>query len=109
MQILSSQSGRKDDYNPTPYKIQPIKFVEAMENYYQDLLYSNVANCSNIPEIKGKYVSPFPHGHYFVNRCAITANGFPDILPLGYYKLVFNIEGEIIISVTLIMKLIPRM
>lgn len=107
--MLTSQSGRKDDYNPTPYKIQPITFVEAMNKYYQDLLYSNIANCSNLPEIKGKFVPPFPQDHYLFNRCVVSANGYPDILPLGYYKLIFNIEGEIIITMTLIVKLTPRL
>ncbi|KAH8409714.1 hypothetical protein KR222_002753, partial [Zaprionus bogoriensis] len=107
--ILSSQSGREDDYNPTPYKVQPVSFNEYMDNYYQDLGYKNFENCSNLPDLKDGFVLPWPQGTYNFNLCAPDVSGFPDILPVGYYKLLFSLTGPVDVHITLIVKLTARM
>lgn len=81
MLVFNGISGREEDYHELPYKIPKQTLSEFIENYYKDLLYSNIGQCSNLPKFEGKFVPPFPKNSYYFNQCALTGDGFPDILP----------------------------
>ncbi|KAH8419058.1 hypothetical protein KR222_002845, partial [Zaprionus bogoriensis] len=106
--IYHSQSGRNDDYSPTPYKIEEIKFTGAINMKYDELVYKNFGHCSNLEEMHKKFVPPFPRKTYELRKCTPNTFGFPDILILGYYKIVARIRGEVDFSIILIFKLKSR-
>lgn len=81
----------------------------AFDQFYNDFIYKNVAHCSNFPEIKGKFIPPFPQNLYEVKHCDVQANGFPDILPIGYYKLILVNTGQVNMSLMMISKLTTKL
>ncbi|KAM8703799.1 hypothetical protein ACLKA7_008433 [Drosophila subpalustris] len=97
--VLSSVSGREEDYHELPYKTSKQTITEFVDNYYDDLVYANLGHCSNFPKFKGKFVPPFPKRNYTLNNCALTGDGFPDILPLGYYKIIVRTSGPVEVEV----------
>lgn len=109
MKVLSSQSGRSDDYSPTPYKIPDVTFNDYMKRYYDELVFPNFGNCSNIPRIEGGFKPPFPRNIYILDRCSMNGDGFPDILPVGYYKIMFSLTGQTEFYFDLIIKLTTKL
>lgn len=81
----------------------------AFDQFYNDVVYKNVGHCSNLPEIKGKFIPPFPQNLYEIKNCEVDVNGFPDIMPIGYYKLILVITGQVNMSITLIAKLTTKL
>lgn len=80
-----------------------------MKKHYQEICYENVATCSNAPNFEGGFDPPFPQNTYTFNRCEMAASGFPDVLPVGYYKIFFSFSGQAEFSMELIVKLTPKM
>lgn len=87
-----------------------MKFADAINSKYNDLVYANYAHCSNLASIEsGTFVSPFPRKNYVILNCSPKANGYPDIVPVGYYKVVVNIRAEVDVSMVFIIKVKSRM
>lgn len=103
-----SQSGRNDDYRETPYGIKKMKFTDAVNNVYDEMLYKNAHECSNLKKINGDFVPPFPRGKYWFHQCRGNTNGCPDVLPIGYYKVVLTISGQVDLVLSIIVKLTPK-
>lgn len=103
-----SQSGRNDDYRETPYGIKKMKFTDAVNNVYDEMLYKNAHECSNLKKINGDFVPPFPRGKYWFHQCRGNTNGCPDVLPIGYYKVVLTISGQVDLVLSGIVKLTPK-
>lgn len=80
-----------------------------MSKYYDELLYKNVVNCSNLPKIEGGFTPRFQRGVFILDRCEMDGNGFPDILPDGYYKLLFSLTGQAQFSFVIIVKLTTKL
>jgi len=105
MTVLNSVSGRDEDYHELPYKVPKQTLTQFIEDYYNDLLYANLEQCSNMPKFEKKFVPPFPKNVYIFDHCKLTGDGFPDILPVGYYKVFFVISGPVQLDFNLIVKL----
>lgn len=45
-------------------------------------MFQNFKDCSNLDEFKQRFVLPFLPG----------TNGFPDVVPLGYYKVLVHMN-----------------
>ncbi|KAH8414328.1 hypothetical protein KR215_003317 [Drosophila sulfurigaster] len=103
--ILHSRSGRENDYSKTPYQIPNQSLKTFVDTYYHDMFYSNVANCSNLPPY---FDVPPVKMRYTLNECPMTGDGFPYILPLGYYKLRLEIKAEGTLTISFIVKLTSK-
>ncbi|KAH8372123.1 hypothetical protein KR093_010118, partial [Drosophila rubida] len=90
---MRSQSGNEDDYKPVPWTISKQPYQEFLENFYHDLVYKNFGSCSNFK--KPEDVLPWENGNYTFSDCEITGDGMPEIAPQGYYKIDFNVTGEV--------------
>lgn len=108
LSIYHSQSGRNDDYRETPYGIKKMKFTDAVNNVYDEMLYKNAHECSNLKKINGDFVPPFPRGKYWFHQCRGNTSGCPDVLPIGYYKVVLTISGQVDLVLSGIVKLTPK-
>ncbi|XP_060659071.1 uncharacterized protein LOC132793293 [Drosophila nasuta] len=90
---MRSQAGNENEYAPVIWSIPKETYDEFMENYYKDIIYSNVGSCTNLPEPEN--IVPWKsHNYTFVN-CKIEPHGFPDIVPQGYYRVNFKVTGEV--------------
>ncbi|EDW01845.1 GH21661, partial [Drosophila grimshawi] len=88
-----SSSGSEDDYTPLPWKINSQNYRTFFDDYYADMLYKNLNHCSDLPHPDN--IDPFPNGDYELDKCVVNGDGFPEILPEGYFKVVFNVSGEV--------------
>ncbi|XP_064543804.1 uncharacterized protein LOC135432196 [Drosophila montana] len=98
-----SSSGAEDDYKLLPYHIPKQTFKQFADNHYKKIVYKNLKHCSNIPEPENVY--PWPKGTYIFKRCIATGDGFPELLLEGYYKINFDITGDVEAGVTIIVLL----
>ncbi|XP_060650349.1 uncharacterized protein LOC132787365 [Drosophila nasuta] len=103
--LLHSRSGRENDYSNTPYQIPNQNLKTFVDTYYHDLFYANVANCSNLPPY---FDVPPVKMNYILNECSLTGDGFPYILPLGYYKFHLEIKGEGTLTISFIFKVTSK-
>lgn len=76
----------------------------AIEHYYNEIVYQNTKHCSNFLEVKGKFIPPFPQNTYQMKQCVVSANGFPDVVPIGYYKFLYKIQGQVNVTLLVIFK-----
>ncbi|XP_062127119.1 uncharacterized protein LOC133839536 [Drosophila sulfurigaster albostrigata] len=62
MLLWHCRNGRESDYTLTPYQIPNQSLKTFVDTYYHDMLYLNVANCSNLPpyvdlsDLKKEYI-----------------------------------------------------
>ncbi|XP_030558361.1 uncharacterized protein LOC115760926 [Drosophila novamexicana] len=88
-----SSTGSKDDYKLLPFCIPKQAFQRFAESHYKDIIYTNLKQCSNIPKPENAY--PWPKGTYIFDKCTVTGDGMPEVLPEGYYKIVFDVSGKV--------------
>ncbi|KAH8296941.1 hypothetical protein KR044_001167, partial [Drosophila immigrans] len=88
-----SQSGNDDDYKPVPWSIPRQPYFEFIKNFYDDLVYKNFGKCSNFRTPDD--VLPWKKDNYSFFDCSIEGDGMPEIAPQGYYKINFNVDGEV--------------
>ncbi|XP_023168324.2 uncharacterized protein LOC111597715 [Drosophila hydei] len=88
-----SASGNENDYTPLPWTMPRQTYKKYTETYYQNIVYKNLANCSNLP--KPDNVDPWPRGQYILDKCVANGDGLPEIAPEGYYKVIFQVFGEV--------------
>ncbi|XP_034480995.1 uncharacterized protein LOC117786744 [Drosophila innubila] len=105
---LYSVSGREEDYRRNPYQVPKMTLTEFIDTYWNELIYPTLRPCSNFQEFEGKFVPPFPRKSYIMNQCELTGDGSPDILPIGYYKVLILLSGQAELNVTLTLKLTPK-
>jgi len=76
-----------------PWTIKKQTYTEFIENFYDDIIYSNFAGCSNMP--KPDEVLPWRRTNYTFKDCIVEGDGLPEMAPQGYYKVVFKVTGEV--------------
>ncbi|XP_002004805.3 uncharacterized protein LOC6578906 [Drosophila mojavensis] len=98
-----SASGNEKDYTLMPWTMPKQTYQQYTETYYQNIVYKNLANCSNLPEPDNTY--PWPKGQYKLEKCVANGDGLPEIAPEGYYKIIFQVSGEVDWEFVMISKL----
>lgn len=104
--IYHSQTGGEDDYKQMPWNVPQKPFSEFMAEFYKDMLYANLGECSNLAE-PGKEI-PWPMITYKFANCAVTGEGMPEIAPEGYYKIFFTVTGQVDWGFVFIMKIVSK-
>jgi len=110
IEIIASHgvSGREEDYRELLYQVPKMTLTEFVNNYWDELVHPNLGSCSNFPKFHGEFVSPFPKKCYILNDCEFTGDGIPDILPVGYYKMLIQMTGQAELTIIFIFKLTPK-
>ncbi|XP_034102071.1 uncharacterized protein LOC117566639 [Drosophila albomicans] len=90
---MRSQSGNDDDYTPVPWSIPKQNYEEFFKNFYENLVYKNFGGCSNFRAPADLF--PWVNGNYSFSDCEVSGDGMPEIAPQGYYKINFNVTGEV--------------
>ncbi|EDW62195.1 uncharacterized protein [Drosophila virilis] len=101
-----SSTGSEEDYKLLPWSIPKQTFEKFANSHYKEIVYKNLEHCSNIPKPENVY--PWPKGNYSFDRCTATGDGMPEIVPEGYYKVIFTISGEVEAGFTTIVKLVTK-
>ncbi|XP_017014796.3 uncharacterized protein [Drosophila takahashii] len=91
--VYRSTSGDENDYKVLPYSIPKQSFYEYLNTYYKDVIMKNFAPCSNIPIFEDKFEPPWPKKTYNAEKCVIDGDGLPEIVPPGFYKIIFSASG----------------
>ncbi|EDV55054.1 uncharacterized protein LOC6547082 [Drosophila erecta] len=91
--VYRSSTGDESDYKLIPWSIPKQSFYDYLNGFYKDMMMKNFASCSNMPQFKGKFQPPWPKNTYFGNKCMIDGDGLPDMVPPGFYKIIFNCTG----------------
>ncbi|XP_016940321.4 uncharacterized protein [Drosophila suzukii] len=91
--VYRSSSGDENDYKMLPFSLPKQTFYDYLNTYYKDVIIKNFGPCSNIPQFEDKFQPPWPKQTFIADKCLIDGEGFPDILPAGFYKIIFNCTG----------------
>ncbi|EDW01844.1 GH21658, partial [Drosophila grimshawi] len=103
---LRSPTGSEDDYRPMPWSMEKQPFNQGLKNYYADILYKNFGPCSNLPLPENVY--PVPKDKYRLEKCVISGEGMPEVAPNGYYKVIYNVTGEVDWALVCIVKVFQK-
>ncbi|XP_050743280.1 uncharacterized protein LOC108029979 [Drosophila biarmipes] len=90
-----SSSGEENDYKIIPLSIPKQNYIEFMNSNYKDVVIPNLSGCSNLITFEDKFEPPFPKDTYKLDKCVADSDGFPDIVPEGYYKVNFTMSGQV--------------
>ncbi|XP_030572527.1 uncharacterized protein LOC115771107 [Drosophila novamexicana] len=93
VEATSYRSVNGKDYTLLPFEIPKQGFKSFAETFYKDNVYKELKQCSNIPEPEKAY--PWPKGTYIFDKCIPTGDGWPKPLSPAYYKINFNITGQV--------------
>ncbi|EDW28780.1 GL19354 [Drosophila persimilis] len=89
-----SFSGAESAYKLVPLSIPRTPFGRFIDTYYKDVFIPNVGYCSNLPHFEANFQPPWPRKTYRLDKCVFSGQGLPEILPLGYYKILFSASGD---------------
>ncbi|XP_017077702.1 uncharacterized protein LOC108112377 isoform X3 [Drosophila eugracilis] len=106
-----SPTGEESGYKLLPFSIPRQTLYDYLNTYYKYAIVKNFGSCSNIPQFKGKFEPPIPRKTYIGRNCAIDGEGLPEVLPSGFYKVIFNCSGpdQPTWSFVAILKITPNM
>ncbi|XP_026840750.1 uncharacterized protein LOC113565032 [Drosophila persimilis] len=88
-----SSSGAENDYKILPWSVPKLPLYEYLDTYYKDLLIPNLGHCSNLPQVEGKFQPPWPKQIYHLDKCVFDGEGLPEVVPTGFYKIIFTVTG----------------
>ncbi|XP_037713608.1 uncharacterized protein LOC119549537 [Drosophila subpulchrella] len=91
--VYRSSSGDESDYKMLPFNLPKQTFYDYLNTYYKDVIMKNFGPCSNAPQFEDKFQPPWPKKTYVAEKCVIEGDGLPEILPPGFYKIIFNCTG----------------
>jgi len=100
-----SSSGEESDYKIIPLSIPKQNYVEFMNNNYKDVVIPNLGGCSNLVKFEDKFKPPWPKNTYKLEKCVADSDGFPDMVPEGYYKVNFTMSNPVDWGFVLIVKI----
>ncbi|XP_052839701.1 uncharacterized protein LOC128254587 isoform X1 [Drosophila gunungcola] len=111
MRILSSYSGREDDYKMTPWSIQPQKFTDYIDTFYKDMLIPNLGNCTDLPRFDSGFVPPWPKGNFNFTRCSCNGNGLPEVMSEGFYRAeaIITALPTVALNVSVVLRIKTKM
>ncbi|EDV55052.1 uncharacterized protein LOC6547072 [Drosophila erecta] len=104
-----SSSGEENDYKIIPLSIPKQPYSEFMNNHYKDVVIPNLGGCSNLIKFEDKFVPPWPQNTYVLDKCVANSDGFPDIVPEGYYKVNFTMMNPVDWGFILIVKISTKL
>ncbi|XP_032587027.1 uncharacterized protein LOC6581360 [Drosophila mojavensis] len=102
------RSANGNDYRPMPFSISN-KYFKDYKTLYDDIIYINLKDCSNLPQIEGDYLIPWPRNLYTFNNCNFHKGVLPEVVAEGTYKTVFAFFGEVNWNVTFIFYVRPKL
>ncbi|XP_017966794.2 uncharacterized protein LOC108658649 [Drosophila navojoa] len=103
--IYSSDSGSENEYKKLPHGIPPMSFEEFLDQHYNDIVYANFKNCSNLKAYKNKVETPWQKGTYTFNQCRPKGYGMPEIIADGFYKVYTRLSADPEIHIVVVFKI----
>ncbi|XP_017835537.1 uncharacterized protein LOC108594911 [Drosophila busckii] len=97
-----SNTGEEADYRRLPLNIPKQTFKQYLDAFYTTTVFLNTRNCSGLPHPDN--VWPWAKQTYRFENCGAAADGMPDLMPEGYYKILFLVTGEVVWNLTTIVK-----
>ncbi|XP_043645337.1 uncharacterized protein LOC122614753 [Drosophila teissieri] len=91
--VYRSSTGDESDYKLLPYSVPKQSFYDYLNTFYKDVVMKNFASCSNVPQFEGDFQPPWPKQTYIGDKCTVAGDGLPDMVPQGFYKIIFNCTG----------------
>ncbi|KRG04243.1 uncharacterized protein Dmoj_GI26047 [Drosophila mojavensis] len=104
--VYQSYTGHDDDYKLMPFGIEKKPFPEYIREFYDNVVYTNLGHCSNLPK-PGEQI-PWPIMTYKFDDCIFSGDGLPEILSEGYYKIFFNVTGPVDWSLVIGVKIVSK-
>ncbi|XP_023171080.1 uncharacterized protein LOC111599620 [Drosophila hydei] len=92
--IHHSSSGSESDYKPLPMAVPKKRLVD-LKKMYDDIVYPAMKDCSNMPQIEGDLLWPWPRDLYTFDMCNFDKGNLPEIMSEGYYKIFCTFSGEV--------------
>lgn len=88
-----SPTGNDDDYKEMPWRIPKQTWTSFLKTFWDDIIVANFGNCTkNMP---AEPLDPWPQIRLEYETCIVKGEGMPEIAPQGFYKVVFNVVGEV--------------
>ncbi|KAH8357750.1 hypothetical protein KR200_003255, partial [Drosophila serrata] len=104
-----SSSGAESDYKLIPFNIPKQSWEEFMNTHYKDMVIPNLGDCSNLIKFEGKYDGNWPKQVYTLDKCVANSDGFPEVVPEGFYRINFTVTGPVDWGFVLIVKISTKL
>ncbi|XP_017024949.1 uncharacterized protein [Drosophila kikkawai] len=104
-----SISGAESDYKLIPFTIAKQPFPDYMNSHYKDLVIRNLAKCSNLIQFEGKFDGVWPQKVYTLDKCVADSDGFPEMVPEGFYRINFTVTNPVDWGFVLIVKIFNKL
>ncbi|XP_052839698.1 LOW QUALITY PROTEIN: uncharacterized protein LOC128254582 [Drosophila gunungcola] len=90
-----SSSGNENDYKLIPFSIPKQPFTQFMNSHYKDVVIANLGGCSNLIQFEDQFEPPWPQKEYVLDKCVANSDGFPEVVPEGFYKVNFSMMNPV--------------
>ncbi|KAH8320352.1 hypothetical protein KR067_000167, partial [Drosophila pandora] len=104
-----SSSGDESDYKMIPFNIPKQPLEDFMNTHYKDVVIKNLGDCSNLIKFEGKFEPPMPQQVYTLDKCVANSDGFPEVVPEGFYRIIMNFTGPVDWGFVLVVKIFNKM
>ncbi|XP_033253672.1 uncharacterized protein LOC117193045 [Drosophila miranda] len=99
----------ESDYKILPWSIPQQPFFEFLNGFYKDAFIKNVGHCSNLVQSEDDYLPPWPRNVYTLDKCLVNGDGLTEIVPEGFYKIVYKASGQVDWGCILIVKVTTKL
>ncbi|XP_017087068.2 uncharacterized protein [Drosophila bipectinata] len=90
-----SASGDESDYKMLPFNIPKQPYTDFMNSHYKDVVIPNLGDCSNLVKFEDKFEPPWPQQVYVLDKCVANSDGFPEVVPEGFYRIIMNFTSPV--------------
>nr|XP_017094802.2 uncharacterized protein LOC108123904 [Drosophila bipectinata] len=98
----STDSGA--NYKIQPYSLPRQGVFDAINNFYKDMIMPSAVNCSNLPQFEDK-LTELPAQKFHFEKCQVSTDRFPQHMPEGFNKIVFQTYGAIDLSAEIVVQI----
>ncbi|XP_073817986.1 uncharacterized protein [Musca autumnalis] len=104
IKVFYSSNG-KSNYRLTPVHLNRQHLFNLLNTIYKDGVMENLKDCSNFPQFKDKFDPPLVRGTYYMDRCQLGDDGFPNHAKEGFYKIALTGYGVVDWKMDIVFKL----
>ncbi|KAH8291188.1 hypothetical protein KR054_009616, partial [Drosophila jambulina] len=104
-----SSSGAESDYKLIPFNIPKQPWMDFMNTHYKDVVIPNLGKCSNIVQFEDKFDGNWPQQVYTLDKCVADSDGFPEMVPEGFYRVNFTVTGPVDWGFVLVVKISTKL
>ncbi|XP_017025078.2 uncharacterized protein [Drosophila kikkawai] len=104
-----SSSGAESDYKLIPFNVPKQPWTDFMNTHYKNVVMPNLGKCSNLIQFDGQFDGVWPQKVYKLDKCVTNCDGFPEIIPEGFYRINFTVRNPVEWGFVLVVKVFTKL